>query len=145
MDNYGTVIIDESSPAFIGAKECTNNTAELSAIVEAMLWALSLSNVKDGVVHIFYGSKYAADNIMGANHPSRNRRLVYMGRIVREKLLHKHDIRWTWVKGHQGNVGNERADRLADAGREGIMEGARGTGSYGGRALFLMGGRTAEE
>jgi len=27
-----------------------------------------------------------------------------------------HEVAWVWVKGHSGDVGNERADRLADRG-----------------------------
>ncbi|MGN6606760.1 MAG: ribonuclease HI [Jatrophihabitans sp.] len=27
-----------------------------------------------------------------------------------------HDVEWLWVKGHSGDEGNERADRLADLG-----------------------------
>ena len=28
----------------------------------------------------------------------------------------KHDVEWLWVKGHAGNPGNERADKLANRG-----------------------------
>ena len=28
----------------------------------------------------------------------------------------QHEIKWIWVKGHAGNVGNEKADALANAG-----------------------------
>ncbi len=28
----------------------------------------------------------------------------------------RHDVEWRWVKGHAGNVGNERADALANRG-----------------------------
>jgi ribonuclease HI len=27
----------------------------------------------------------------------------------------RHDVKWIWVKGHAGNVGNERVDRIANA------------------------------
>lgn len=33
-----------------------------------------------------------------------------------DALAQRHDITWIWVKGHAGNVGNERADALANRG-----------------------------
>ena len=27
----------------------------------------------------------------------------------------RHEVKWIWVKGHAGNVGNERVDRIANA------------------------------
>jgi len=45
-----------------------------------------------------------------------------------EEKLGEHDIEWHWVRGHTGNIGNERADQLANeaidellhSGREGV-------------------------
>ena len=33
-----------------------------------------------------------------------------------DKLIATHDVAWHWVKGHAGNVDNERADELARTG-----------------------------
>jgi ribonuclease HI len=33
-----------------------------------------------------------------------------------EKACERHDIQWIWVKGHDGDEGNERADELARLG-----------------------------
>jgi ribonuclease HI len=37
----------------------------------------------------------------------------------------RHEIAWRWVKGHAGNVMNERADELARRGMKPFLEGAR--------------------
>ena len=132
IDNFGAVSMQTDSPLYIGAKECTNNTAELSAIIEAMIWALERAELEDGVVHILYDSRYAAESIMGVSHPKVNKKLVYMGRIVKEKLLARSSIRWTWVKRHQGDLGNERADALADLGRTEWSAGSRAGTQYQG-------------
>jgi ribonuclease HI len=42
-----------------------------------------------------------------------------------ELAMEHHDIDWRWVKGHAGNVGNERADALANRGMAEAIAGAR--------------------
>ena len=31
-----------------------------------------------------------------------------------DQLCHKHQVQWSWVKGHSGDLGNDRADQLAN-------------------------------
>jgi ribonuclease HI len=38
-----------------------------------------------------------------------------------DELAQQHEIEWVWVKGHAGNIGNERADALANLGVEQVM------------------------
>jgi ribonuclease HI len=37
----------------------------------------------------------------------------------------RHQVQWKWVRGHSGNVDNERVDQLARTAAERIREGAR--------------------
>jgi ribonuclease HI len=37
-----------------------------------------------------------------------------------DKAVAPHQVKWEWVRGHQGHVDNERADQLAVAAREQI-------------------------
>ena len=46
-------------------------------------------------------------------HGESPRRKSAVGDI---EAAHHHDISWEWVKGHNGDVGNERADALANRG-----------------------------
>ena len=58
IDNFGVVSTDSESPLFIGAKECANNTAELSAVIEFFLCFFEYAPVQSSVI-ISYDSKYA--------------------------------------------------------------------------------------
>ena len=33
-----------------------------------------------------------------------------------DAAMQQHEINWTWVKGHSGNPGNDKADQLANQG-----------------------------
>jgi ribonuclease HI len=40
-----------------------------------------------------------------------------------DTLAQQHQIEWLWVKGHAGDLGNERADELANRGVAQVMQG----------------------
>jgi len=38
-----------------------------------------------------------------------------------DEVSKKHRINWRWVRGHAGDLGNEKADALANAGGSGFV------------------------
>jgi ribonuclease HI len=103
-----------------GAPETTNNRMELTAAIEALNALKGRSNVI-----LYTDSKYVMDGIndwmsnwkkrgwkTSAKKPVKNKDLW---QALDEAIL-RHDIDWRWVKGHDGNPGNERADELANFG-----------------------------
>jgi len=106
-----------------GEKATTNNRMELMAAIQA-LEALS----RPSEVQLFTDSKYVLDGITkwlpnwerrnwqtASKQPVKN--VDLWQRLVAAKQ--RHTVDWHWVKGHNGDPGNERADELA---RQGVAE-----------------------
>jgi len=104
------------------AEQTTNNRMELMAPI------MALTQLKRPlVVNLYTDSTYVRDGITkwvlgwkrngwltSAKQPVKNEDLW---RKLDEAAA-RHEVTWHWVKGHAGNVDNERADRLALAGLE---------------------------
>ena len=103
-----------------GEVETTNNRMELMAAIMA-LEALK----KTCVVALHTDSKYVLQGITewmdnwkkrgwktAAKKPVKN---VDLWRRL-DSAIEIHEINWTWVKGHSGDEGNEKADFLANRG-----------------------------
>jgi ribonuclease HI len=105
---------------FGGEKLTTNNRMELTAVIEA-LGALK----RPSVVTIYTDSSYVKDGITSWIHNWKKRgwRTADNKPVKNAELWQKldalnaaHRVSWRWVKGHAGDPGNERADRLANRG-----------------------------
>ncbi len=103
-----------------GDPETTNNRMELTAAIEALNVLKKPSRV---VLHT--DSKYVMDGINEwlANWKRRGWKTANKKPVKNQDLwkaldeaAQRHDIEWIWVKGHDGNPGNEEADRLANQG-----------------------------
>lgn len=105
---------------FGGTGDTTNNRMELTAAIEALN---ALHERRQVVLHT--DSKYVMDGIKewmpnwkkrgwktAARKPVKNKDLWQ----ALDDAAAKHDIDWRWVKGHDGNPGNEKADELANRG-----------------------------
>jgi len=103
-----------------GAQLTTNNQMELTAAIEA-LTALSRpceielhtdSNyVKDGLTKWIHGWKKNGWRTADKK-PVKNAELWQ----TLDAATQRHTINWHWVKGHNGDEMNERADQLANEG-----------------------------
>lgn len=105
-----------------GEAATTNNRMELTAAIQALE---VLTKPCDVLLHT--DSKYVLQGITewmpnwkkrawktSANQPVKNEDL--WRRL--DEAIQRHRIEWIWVKGHAGDEGNERADRLANMGIE---------------------------
>ena len=101
-----------------GFAETTNNRMELTAVIEA------LSALKEPSDIILYtDSQYVCNAITKGwakkwqqNNWMRTKKEPALNKDLWEKLLlvlDKHNIKFVWVRGHNGHPENERCDRLA--------------------------------
>jgi len=110
----GAVLTNPNDPRWLGAYVGSNNTGELTAILEAAVWAHHTPNVVS--VDFRYDSEYAA-NLADENwHPSSNSLLVASVRAAIRQLKMRVTVTFTHVKAHSGDLWNERVDALAKYG-----------------------------
>lgn len=103
--------------------ETTNNRMEMTAVIEA-LKALK----KECNITLYTDSRYVMDGVTQwlPNWKRNNWKTTNKKSDVKnvdlwqelDSLVNQHEIRWVWVKGHNGHPENERVDQLA---REAIL------------------------
>jgi ribonuclease HI len=119
---YGTVLLfqDKRKELSGGYRRTTNNRMELMAAIVG-LEALKASSK----VVLYSDSKYVVDAVEKGwargwrrNGWRKADKQMAMNPDLWERLLTvcaRHNVRFEWVKGHAGNVENERCDALANA------------------------------
>ena len=103
-----------------GDPETTNNRMELTAAIEALN---ALKSGQRAVLHT--DSKYVMDGVNEwlPNWKKRGWKTASKKQVKNKDLwqaldeaVARHEIDWRWVRGHDGNPGNEEADALANLG-----------------------------
>ncbi|TFZ57633.1 ribonuclease HI [Methylorubrum sp. Q1] len=125
---WAAVIQDPSGTIELygGERATTNNRMELTAAIRA------LEHFPEGAaIEMRCDSQYVVKSVTEwmrgwkargwrtATGPVKN--IDLMQRL--DALAAARDVRWTWVRGHAGEAGNERADRLATLGRREALSG----------------------
>ncbi|MEY4717893.1 MAG: hypothetical protein RL563_511 [Pseudomonadota bacterium] len=105
---------------FGGEAETTNNRMELMAAIQALEVLTRSCQVR-----LHTDSKYLLQGITEwmANWKKRGWKTAANKPVKNEDLwrrldaaIQNHQIEWVWVKGHNGEPGNEHADSLANKG-----------------------------
>lgn len=94
----------------------TNNVGELTGVLLAIEILEEAGVPFETRVDVHADSKYAIGVLSGEMKAKANADLI---KSIRARLAKWPNLRWVWVRGHTGNVGNERADALA---RKGVEE-----------------------
>jgi len=107
----GKVVTNPEDSMFIGAEVGSNNTAELTAMAEALRWALSEGG--ESRIVIKTDSQYAGNQATGAWKAKANRELVAHLQSLWNEVKELRELSCEHVKAHSGHRWNERADHLA--------------------------------
>jgi len=111
---------DKEKELYGGEPHTTNNRMELTAAIRALEALKSPCEV-----HLTTDSQYVRKGITEwlMNWKKRGWKTAARKPVVNQDLWMQldaacavHQVHWHWVKGHSGDVGNERADSLANRG-----------------------------
>lgn len=110
---------DKVKEIYGGETDSTNNRMEIMSVIKA-LQCLTKPNC-NLVLHS--DSMYVINGCKTWRHNWKRSGWTKKGGLKNKELwieldseIEKHVIEWVWVKGHNGDVGNERADELANMG-----------------------------
>ncbi|CAK6549466.1 MAG: Ribonuclease H [Candidatus Midichloria mitochondrii] len=115
---WGAILIwKDTTKAISGFEEnTTNNRMELTAAIEAL--KVIKRNVK---VEVYTDSKYVCNGITNWIQKWKKNNWRNKNKLIKnvdlwqelELLSSKLDVSWRWIRGHNGDVYNEKADELA--------------------------------
>jgi ribonuclease HI len=113
---------DQVKELYGGEADTTNNRMELMAAIQALE-----SLTRPTSVHLHTDSTYVLNGITKWVAGWKRRDWMTAGKTPvknvdlwqrLEAAAERHEVQWTWVRGHAGDPGNERADALARLGVE---------------------------
>ncbi|MFZ6798553.1 ribonuclease HI [Undibacterium sp. Di24W] len=127
VGGWGALLIagHKEKELFGGEKDTTNNRMELMAVIQALdalkrpcEIALHTDSqyVLKGITEWIEGWK-AKGWKTASKAPVKN---VDLWQAL-DAAKNTHKIEWIWVRGHAGDVGNERADQLANRGVDSVL------------------------
>ena len=111
---------DHRKELFGGDPQTTNNRMELTAVIQG-LRALSRPcrvNLHVDSAYVMNGVQKWLPGWKRNGWRTSDKKPVKNAELWREldEEIARHQVSWTWVKGHSGDEGNERADQLANEG-----------------------------
>lgn len=115
LGSYAAILSYKQAKKEISGVEenTTNNRMELRAVIEALKLLTRKCNIQ-----VFTDSQYVQKGITEWIHNwrTKNYKNVKNSDLWQEldAVSQKHSIEWRWVRGHNGDVNNERADELAN-------------------------------
>jgi len=112
-----------------GSVETTNNIMELTGVFAALVHARNMDRKPDEVT-IYSDSQYVVNGCNDWRHGWekkgwRRGKAALANSELWQAISAAHDAfpcKITWVRGHSGVPGNERADRLAAKGRQHVLD-----------------------
>ena len=116
---WGVLIQENDNEKKLSGSELntTNNRMELTAVIRALEHYAEAKEIE-----VFTDSKYVMQGITEwiknwkTNHWKTSQKKDVKNKdlwVLLDSVSAKHDIKWSWVKGHAGDYGNEIADKLA--------------------------------
>jgi ribonuclease HI len=115
---YGPLITDLHKEFFLGTEIASNNTGELTAICEGLLWLKDHEKTRRPVA-FYYDSKYASKVTTGEYRANENKHLAATARALLKLVMEQRTVRFEHVKGHSNDRWNDEADELANTGATG--------------------------